>query len=370
MADAKNILSGQLKGYRLCKQCLERHGSRQKPGEPCYICRGLMGKQDSIVRAILAAGRKYQFDTFLIGAVLPTQIYEREDAMRARLKIRGRESAKSQLTREVGLRFSKATRKKVDYLNPDLTVNIAVDRDNNVEVATRSRPLAFEGRYVKEIPGMPQKQERCGSCGGKGCDACDYSGLSGYDSIEGMLAKEIMRRTGGKIPKFSWVGSEDRSSLVLGNGRPFYAKVSDPRRRKLRRITARFDSVAAKLTPIEDSAKPQVGFSVKTRITVRCERAIDKKDLKKIAALGGAEVKFESRSKIAAKKIHTAAAKRIDERTFDLTIVADGGLMIKQFVGGEEYMKPNISEMLGSKCECLTFDILDVQLQSQASARA
>ena len=45
------------------------------------------------------------------------------------------------------------------------------------------------------------------------------------------------------------------------------------------------------------------------------------------------------------------------------TAVADGGLMIKQLVGGEEYMKPNISEILGMKCECLMFDILDVQIQ-------
>ena len=36
---------------------------------------------------------------------------------------------------------------------------------------------------------------------------------------------------------------------------------------------------------------------------------------------------------------------------------------MKQFVGGQEYMKPNISEILGSKCECVMFDIMDVQLQ-------
>lgn len=370
MANASNILSGQLKRYKLCKQCLDRHGSRQRPGEPCYICRGLMGSQEPIARTILAAGRKYQFDTFLIGAMLPTQIYEREDAMRARLKIRGRESVKSQLTRELGMRISRATRKKVDYLNPDLMVNVAVDSENNVEVSARSRPLAFEGRYVKKLPGNPQKQDRCTSCEGKGCGECDFSGLSGYDSIEGMLAKEIMRRTGGKTPKFSWVGSEDRSSLVLGRGRPFYAKVSDPHRRKFRSINAKVDSVAARLTPIEDFAMPQAGFSVKTRITVRCGRAIDANDLKKVRALEGAEVKFESRSKIAAKKIQSAATKLINERTFELTIVADGGLMIKQFVGGEEYMKPNISETLGSKCECISFDILEVKLQSHRAERA
>ena len=74
-------------------------------------------------------------------------------------------------------------------------------------------------------------------------------------------------------------------------------------------------------------------------------------------------VNFENKSKTAVRKIHFASARRIGGNQFALTMVADGGLMIKQFVGGEEYMKPNISETLGSKCECITFDILDVSLQ-------
>ena len=52
-----------------------------------------------------------------------------------------------------------------------------------------------------------------------------------------------------------------------------------------------------------------------------------------------------------------------DSNNLTLTVVADGGLMIKQLVGGEEYMKPNISEILGSKCECVIFDIMDVRIQ-------
>jgi tRNA pseudouridine synthase 10 len=82
--------------------------------------------------------------------------------------------------------------------------------------------------------------------------------------------------------------------------------------------------------------------------------------LKKLNSLAGTEVSFESRSKMTTKKIYSAGARQIDGNNFTLTVVADGGLMIKQFVGGEEYMKPNISEILGSKCECVTFDILDV----------
>jgi tRNA U54 and U55 pseudouridine synthase Pus10 len=37
--------------------------------------------------------------------------------------------------------------------------------------------------------------------------------------------------------------------------------------------------------------------------------------------------------------------------------------MIKQFVGGREYTKPSVSEIIGSRCECISFDILDVYIQ-------
>jgi tRNA U54 and U55 pseudouridine synthase Pus10 len=118
----------------------------------------------------------------------------------------------------------------------------------------------------------------------------------------------------------------------------------------------------ATLSVIDDEPELQPRFRVKTRIHAKCEKALTKQDMKKLNSLAG-EVSFENRWKTATKKIHSARARRIGGNQFALTIVADGGLMIKQFVGGEEYMKPNISEILGAKCECVTFDILDVSLQ-------
>lgn len=363
MADAKSIAVSLLSRYKLCRHCLERHGSRQKPGSPCYVCRGLLDQKDAIVRRIVSAAKEYEYDTFLIGAMLPTQIYEREDAMRARLKIRGKESAKSQLTRELGIAFARENRKKVDYLLPDLVINLIIYKENNIEVSTKSRPLTLQGRYKKNAQGLAQKQDRCPSCEGKGCSECGHSGLSGFDSVEGVLAKEIMSATKGHTPKFSWVGSEDRSSLVLGKGRPFHAKVYDPRKRKLRRISVHNNSVVATLSPGKRASTGPSPFTVKTKILIRCDKNIVKEDLRKLRSLAGTEVKFDNHAKIATKKIYAAAPRRIDDDTFSLTIVADGGLMIKQFVGGQEYMKPNITELVGSKCDCVTFDILDVQVQ-------
>jgi tRNA pseudouridine synthase 10 len=187
--------------------------------------------------------------------------------------------------------------------------------------------------------------------------------LSGFGSIEGSIAKGLIEMTGGQTPKFSWIGSEDQSSLVLGKGRPFYARVFNPKKRTLKRKQIRKSGLQAAVYVIKEEPELQPRFRVKTRIHVKCDRAITKEDVKKLRTLAGAEVSFENRYKTATKKIHSAHIRMIDDNQFALAIIADGGLMIKQFVGGEEYMKPNVSEIIGAKCECVTFDILDVSLQ-------
>ena len=372
-----------LKHYRLCKRCLERHTRSTAVGAssglfllPCYICRGLMDNLDTITKSILAAVKGFEFDTFLIGATLSTQLYEREDIMRARLKIRGRESIKHYITRELGIRLSELTRKQVKYGKPDITITLTVDKENNVNVEVTSRPLALAGVYIKKTRGLPQKQDRrCASCGGKGCNSCNYSGISGYDSVEGIIANELVQITGGQTPKFTWMGSEDQNSLVLGSGRPFYVRVFNPKKRKLRKkdnnnnnnnkTTIKANGIKAILNVINDMPVIQPRFTVKTKIHIRCENALTRKILKKkLNSLSGSKVSFENKSKkIGVKSIHSVYIRRLDSNQFTLTIVADGGLMIKQLVGGEEYMKPNISELLGMKCKCVLFDILDVQLQ-------
>jgi tRNA pseudouridine synthase 10 len=316
-----------------------------------------------IANSILAAVREFEFDTFLIGATLSTQIYEREDTMRARLKIKGKESVKYYLTRQLGIRLARLAGKKVEYGKPDIIITLTVDKENNVDVAVTSRPIAFAGVYIKKSRGLPQKQDRCPSCGGKGCKSCNYSGLSGYDSVEGIITKELVRSTKGQTPKFTWIGGEDQSSLVLGSGRPFYVRVLNPKKRNLKNKRIKGSGISAMVRLINDKPIIQPRFTVKTRIHIRCENVLTKKILKKLNFLSGSKVSFENKSKMATKSIHSVRVRQLDSNQFNLTIVADGGLMIKQLVGGEGYMKPNISEILGAKCQCIIFDILDVQLQ-------
>ena len=63
---------------------------------------------------------------------------------------------------------------------------------------------------------------------GKDADICNFHGIYEFNSVEGMISQYIFEKMGGTVAKFTWIGGEDKSSLVLGNGRPFFVKLQNP----------------------------------------------------------------------------------------------------------------------------------------------
>jgi tRNA pseudouridine synthase 10 len=367
----KILLQTLKSNYNLCNYCLKRHIPSVKlthilDQENCFICHGMMNNIGVINTKILSTvNNVYEFDSFLIGATIPTEYYEREDQIRAKFKIRGKENIKIQLIRELRKEFLKITKKRLDFLMPDISINISIDKNNNVEVIARTRPLHFFGRYLKKHRGIRQRQTKCISCQGKGCLVCDYSGLSGYDSIEGIIAKRLISITEGQNPKFTWVGSEDEESIVLGKGRPFFASISNPRIRKLEN-NFKFSENGILVTLRRKSDNligSSLAFITKIKILVECDRALTKSDIENIKVYGGSIVKFETKSRQFSKRIYSLRIQKIDSNHFVITVITDGGFQVKQFIGEREYAKPNISEIFDSNCRCISFDILDVDIQ-------
>jgi tRNA pseudouridine synthase 10 len=106
-----------------------------------------------------------------------------------------------------------------------------------------------------------------------------------------------------------------------------------------------------------------IHFITKTKILIQSSGSLTKKQLAKLNVLSNSIVKFRMKSKIVTKKIYSVKLKKISDRHFLLTLIADGGLLIKQFVGGQEYIEPSVSEIIGTRSECIFFDILDVRMQ-------
>ena len=148
----------------------------------------------------------------------------------------------------------------------------------------RSKPIILHGRYTKSERGLPQKQKPCVNCFGKGCRSCNFHGISEYDSIEGKISKFLFDKFGGTTAKFTWVGGEDKSSLVVGSGRPFFVKIQNPFKRNLslpRNIA--FDSVSMHdCKIISESPKSPIKFTSSIEMKILTENEIQSSTMKKL----------------------------------------------------------------------------------------
>ena len=139
--------------------------------DSCYVCAGAMTLVKPLSDDIVVELKKYDYDTFLVGASVPHTILDNDDELRSRFKIKGRDSIKSQITKMLSQKVKTQTGKTVNYSKPDLTI-LASMGDRQISINLRSIWLA--GKYVKLKRGLPQRSSACGICNGLGCAECGY----------------------------------------------------------------------------------------------------------------------------------------------------------------------------------------------------
>jgi tRNA U54 and U55 pseudouridine synthase Pus10 len=124
------------------------------------------------------------------------------------------------------------------------------------------------------------------------------------------------------------------------------------------------NGILVTLSPKSDNVIDScLAFITKIKILVECDRALTKSDIENIKVYSGSIVKFESKSRQFNKRIYSLRVQKKYSNRFAITVIADGGFQVKQFIGEREYAKPNISEIVNSNCRCISFDILDVDMQ-------
>lgn len=367
-----------IKKYDLCDNCLGRLFSKQlrlssnkllgkklrnnpNSAEKCYICKNLFDNLGHFLKLMIDTSSNYTFKTFSVGTIIKPSIVDRDDFIRSQYKLKGIDSIKADITKEMGRLYSRKTKRKIDHVDPDVTFTVNLKEEL---CQLRSKPITLSGRYVKSKRGHPQKQRSCDNCSGKGCRICDFHGIVEFDSIEGVISKLIFKKFGGTTAKFTWVGGEDKSSLVLGSGRPFFVKIQNPSKRKTKLSDTVIDSIKLhNLRLVSESPKKPLKFNSAIRIKISTEYSIDSKFLKKLKDLTNDPVTvYEKSGRRSEKKIFEIKYKKNSKNTFTLMIKAEGGLPIKRFVIGDDII-PNISKILGTPCMCEEFDFLDVEVQ-------
>ena len=369
-----------MRDYDLCDSCLGRLFSKQlhlssnkllgkklkmsvrQSSKKCFICKNLLDNLTPYLKLMLDASSKYDFSSMIVGALIKPSVIDRDDYIRSKYKLRGIDSVKTDITKELGKQFIKKTKKTIDFLNPDLTFTINF-KDESCQL--RSKPILLHGRYTKSERGLPQKQKSCVNCSGKGCRCCNFHGISEYDSVEGKLSEFLFDKFGGTTAKFTWVGGEDKSSLVLGSGRPFFVKIQNPFKRDLvlpRKIT--FDSVVMHNCKIISlPPKTPIKFNSSIELKISTENEILPTTMAKLKSiLNGPVVVYETSGKRSEKVISDLKYKKTSKNCFTLFIKAEGGLPVKRFVDGDD-VTPGIRQIMNDKCTCITFDFLEIDLK-------
>jgi len=366
-----------LKKYDLCDHCLGRLFSKQlhltsnkalgkklkkklSSGEKCHVCKNLFENLNHFLKLMMDASSNYSFTTFSVGAMIKPSIVDRDDSIRSEFKLKGVDSIKTDITKELGNLFSKKAKKTIDCVDPETTFTVNF-KDESCQI--RSKSITISGRYTKLQRGFPQKQKSCDNCSGKGCRICNFHGITNYDSVEGSISKLIFKKFGGTTAKFTWIGGEDQSSLVLGSGRPFFVKIQNPFKRKVKLSPTTINSInLSNLKLVYESPKKSLKFISSIKIKISTKSSINSEHLKKLKDLSRSPiVVYEKSGKRSEKKIFQVKYKKISKNEFTLIIKAEGGLPIKRFVISDD-ITPGISKILDTPCVCQEFDFLEIEV--------
>ena len=369
-----------LKEHHLCDNCLGRIFApklglvsykklgnnirnilKQKNPKSCYICKNLMSKLDLQLGKMLDMSKEYEFSSFLIGAILKPSILDRDDLIRSKFKLKGIHSIKNDITREMGKKFGRRTKTIVNYQHPDIVFTLDFKTE---ECEIKPKPVFLSGRYTKTVRGIPQKQRPCENCGGKGCYVCEFHGISEFESVEGKIAKFLYEKFGAQQTKITWIGSEDETSLVLGKGRPFFAKVINPHKRKIKseKMIDLGGIIIHNLKTIEKIPSDVIRFKSEIEMEVETEKQITQSQLKSLHKLEKQIISvYENSGKKNQKKIYHIKYKKMSDNSFSVFMEADGGVPLKRFVNGSE-VEPSLTSLLENQCKCTVFDFHEISL--------
>ena len=394
LAAARGVDWSRLRERTLCDACLGRlfgkvaHGYTNEargrsirsetglPPGPCWLCGGLTRRIPGLAELVIRHLEPWEFDSFAIGSRIDSETAAREESLWCELAVRAPEPIKAELNREVGKAVSERLGKEPDLVHPDIVAVLDPLFDH---VDLQVNPLYLRGRYRKLVRGVPQTRWPCRRCMGKGCGRCGGTGKMYPTSVEEVIASEVMRESGGHGHALHGMGREDVDARMLGRGRPFILEVKEPRRRHIDLAVAVSRINASGIVEVDALGPATAGDVVplkedraaKTyRILMRTSPPVDDAKLKSVLpALLGEPIAQRTPERVVHRRADTIRHRRIlsaDVRGVEgdraeLQVTAEAGTYVKEWVHGDGgRTRPSLAERLGSGCEVLELDVLDV----------
>ncbi|MFX0133793.1 MAG: tRNA pseudouridine(54/55) synthase Pus10 [Candidatus Hodarchaeota archaeon] len=354
-----------------------------KSEKKCYLCEGILDHNillEFVVKAIEKL-KNLEFQTFLVGSVIKSDLIEKEDTLRATYNISWGEALKSELNRSIGIMIKEKMNKEPDLPNPEIVI-LVKPNENHVEI--KINPLFISGKYCKLERNIPQTLWICKNCEGQGCDECGGSGKRYETSVSELISEKILQKTQGTDTKFHGAGREDIDALMLGSGREFVIEIKEPKKRYfdlkiLEKVINNFAKGKIKVTNLQISDKDKIRkikafaqFSEKTyKVIVDLDSPIPRSKLDEAEKyFSGITIKQRTPTRVLhrradktrVKKIFALKINIIEKNLMELIIKTQGGTYVKELVSGDDgRTKPSISEFLNTDLVCKSLDVLSVE---------
>lgn len=354
-----------LKKQKLCDDCLARQPRAKtvfvRASDPaeCWLCGGVVSRvgeiADKVMQKFESLGAEFQ--TFLIGTRIPKGIETREEELWEAVGFEGAEALKVQLNREIG----KALERKYGKYryDPDPEVRAIYDvTTGNVEISIT--PLYIYGRYRK-LKTMRQTKKAG----------------SEEESIEALIEPAFLGATGGRKAVLHGHGREDIDVLMLGTGRPFIVEVQEPRKRKVnfealrselnKTLKGKIEISSLKWAKVGDVERlKRARFDKTYEALIETKGKIKREDLKKLKPVLLMQRTptrvLQRRADLTRKRrVKGLETRFIDNHHAALTITAEAGTYIKEFINGDNGRTvPSVSSVLGTPTTCKELKVLKV----------
>jgi len=320
---------------------------------------------EEIVKKLLNLCSDYSFSTFALGITFPAEHETEKEAKYRQEKIPliakeiSKLSASIQNNEKFDIRF---------LLNfKDLKLHLEI------------KPVYIEGRYNKYSRSLPQTIHYCYICKGNGCKQCNQTGKLSKSSVQEYISDIAVPAFGAKELLFHGSGREDVDVRMLGKGRPFVIELIEPKIRsanlkKIENSINKKNKKSLKLTDLVFVQKKRIAElksannRKKYSALVKCENRITVKTLGKIPkekiliSQHTPERVVKRRTDLLRKRnIQIESYSLSSPTTFNITLIADQGLYIKEFISGDnERTNPSLSSILSTQCICKELDVLDI----------
>jgi len=343
----------------------------------CSCCKDIfLSCIDKMLEEALELVQEYEFSSVKSGAVVPPEVIEKLDRLRALHGLMNAESVKLTVTGYLDMELSRRLGTDVSY-DPDILLLFDFRRR---KVSTWVKPVYVYGRYRKLERGISQSRWICSWCEGKGCEKCEYTGYKYPLSVERLIGEPMKEVFEADDYKIHGAGREDVDVRMLGRGRPFVMEVLNPRRRsvdlgELERIINERGEGKVEVLDLRFADRKEI-VSLKRaharkvyRVKVQVEGFTNEEAKLLEEKLSGAEIRQRTpirvlrrrADRIRRRKVYEFRVESFDDHGFTATLLCDGGLYIKELISGDEgRTSPSVSELLNKKAKCIELDVMEV----------